>query len=184
MSSEPSQLFSIFNMSLEDVKNELERLLSCQATLRYPPRGSIDYSRFSLSSSPISLFIPLKLFIKNLFPGVEVKVSPSINVLSEFLDEWQAIDEFQTNLLVNALKETKKVLIDAGVGLRSIAFIEISYHEDPEIEDLKKIFISFKIRSKDFSELQRLWDRIIDMFYKGLPLSMANKIVIEVEPGD
>jgi len=75
------------------------------------------------------------------------------------------------------LEEVKKFL---GNRLKSVT---IEPYEDPEIPNYRKIFIDLTVSGEDLDELQKLWDKVIDIFYEDMPHNLANKYVISVEPG-
>ena len=162
-----------------DTIRELERILSRQTLTEFPKQTTIEYPfRF-----PKLFPNPLLYLMRSMFKDFEIEMKPNMSVLSDFLDELQGKYETQNNLFIDALENAKKVLVNSGIDVSEIV-VEFSYYEDPEIEDLRRLFVSFKIKSESFSELQTLWDKIIDEFYKELPLPVADNIIVEVEPRD
>lgn len=119
---------------------------------------------------------PVLSSIKEVFKETDVKFENG--KLRGFLDYLWNAGEIELGTLVERLERVKELL---GERVKAVS---VDYYEDPEMSDYRKIFIEFTVSGEDLDELQELWDRVIDVFYEGMPQKMVNRFVVSVEPGD
>jgi len=117
--------------------------------------------------------------IQEIFSNIPIKMTVKA---MNFIQDLIVKNEVSQEGFLKALDAIRLTLLKNDVKPEDV-FGEITCQEDSETGVLR-VFITFKIKSKNFDELQAIWDELIDEYHKRLPLELCKKIEIEVEPGE